>query len=151
MCLRPFKQRAVLNEIRHCVFFSISPVCASIPNLKSDVVPTSACMTIFGPRSVAVSSAEPCPEFARPKEQQPLQFSNTNGKFTGFSFVWEAATCQRAALSIEVTFCVRMCVCMCVCLISLPACFLKHLNLKANYETIHSISKSYRLCPFLLS
>lgn len=106
MCPRPSKQRAVLNEIRHCVFFSISPVCASIPDLKSDAVPTSVCMTIFGPRSVAVSPTEPCPEFARPKEQQPLQFSNTNGKFTAFSFVWEAAMCQHAALSVKVTFCV---------------------------------------------
>lgn len=101
----------MLNEISHCVFFSISPVCASIPDLKSDVVPTSVCMTIFGPRSVAVSPTEPRPEFARPEEQQRLQFSNANGKFTAFSFVWEAAMCQQAALSIKVTF-LRACVCV---------------------------------------
>jgi len=55
---------------------------------------------------------------------------NANGKFKGFSSVWEAAMCQHAALSIKVT--------LCACVISLPACFLKHLNPKANYRKIHS-------------
>lgn len=79
-------------------------------------------------------SAESCTDFAKPKEQQPLQFWNTNGNFKGLVFVWESAMCQHAALRIKVT----VCVCMRVFLvIPLPACFSGHLILKANYGKIH--------------
>lgn len=38
-----------------------------------------------------------------------------------------------------------LCPCVCVCVVFLPACFLKHLNLKANYGRIHSNMKVYSL------
>lgn len=92
----------------HCVFFSI---CASIQTRSVEFFATSVCATNFGPCSIAVSSTQLSADCARLKERQPPRFWNTNGKFKGFGFVWEAAMCQHAALSIKVAVCESVCVC----------------------------------------
>lgn len=115
-----------------------SPLAPSVrASPKSNAFPTSALTTIWGLYSINVSPTEPCTDFDRPKEQELLHLWNTNGKFKGFRFVWEAAMCQHAALSIKVT---SVCVCVCVHDFSASLLFraLKPTNLKANYGKIHS-------------
>lgn len=129
-------------------FFPISSICAGMLDLKTDAFPTSACMEIFGRRSTGVSSARRAQALPDRGTGSHDGFWILMEKFEGFSFVWEAAMCQHAALSVRVTFFVcfwvRARLRVCARMISSPARSSKHLNLRANYRKIHSKLKVTR-------